>query len=336
MRAASYDGPRQINIRELPVPQPDQGQVLVEVEYCGICGTDLHLALDGWTAPGTIGGHEWSGRVVQSKDSAWQAGDLVVGNPSYSCGTCEQCVAGRPSLCRTQSVIELGGAFADYVTTRGDQLVRVPDNLDARTAALAEPLAVALHAITQASILGSPRVLVTGAGPIGLFVIAALHARGIDDITVSEPHDLRRDHATKFGVKSIAPADLPEAPAMPFDIAADPYDVVFECSGNIDAVTAGLGLLKPSGTFVFVGAFGRKPKLDANRILMNELVVTGAYNYDANGIASALELLASGRLPTQLLVEPEHTSLDGLLDAMERLAAGQTAAKVLVRPREHG
>jgi threonine dehydrogenase-like Zn-dependent dehydrogenase len=118
------------------------------------------------------------------------------------------------------------------------------------------------------------------------------------------------------------------------DVVAQPFDVVLECSGRAEAMESGLAQLQRTGRLVLVGAGIRTPKLDNNRILLNELVITGAFNYDEGGFASALALLASDSLPVDLLVEPDDVPLSGLLDAMHKLATAELAAKVLVAPKE--
>lgn len=119
---------------------------------------------------------------------------------------------------------------------------------------------------------------------------------------------------------------------MPMDTVAEPYDVAIECSGNARAMESALGQLGPGGTFVFSGTGMKRPAFDPNRILLLELVVTGAYEYDEGGFGDALELLASGRLRVADLAEPDDTPLDGLLAAMERLASGELTRKVMVTP----
>ena len=175
------------------MPQPGPGDVLVEVSHCGVCGTDLHMVVEGWGTPGTVGGHEWSGTVVDTGAdvTGLAVGDLVVGGPPPGCGRCEPCLAGRSCLCLARSQPGSGtgpdGAFAPFVRADHRAVVRIPDGLDLRTAALAEPLAVSLHAVTRADVRPGQRVLVTGAGPIGTLAVVGLRARGIDDIVVSEP-----------------------------------------------------------------------------------------------------------------------------------------------------
>jgi 2-desacetyl-2-hydroxyethyl bacteriochlorophyllide A dehydrogenase len=339
MPAAVYRAKGELDVEERPVPDPGPGEVLVEVSHCGVCGSDLHMVLDGWGQPGRVGGHEWSGRVAALGPGVdgWALGAPVVGGELVTCGACVYCAAGRPSLCKARDPIAgdgYEGAFARYVLTSAAGLLPVDDSLGLRTAALTEPLAVALHALTRSGVGPGERVLVTGAGPIGLLAVAALRAAGIDDIVVSEPAATRRERAAAVGAADVVTPDDLDAPAMPMDLVAHPFDVVLECSGRADAMEAGLAQLERTGRLVLVGAGIRRPKLDNNRILLNELLVTGAFNYDRGGFASALALLASDALPVDLLVEPDDVPLSGLLDAMHKLASAELAAKVLVAPKE--
>jgi threonine dehydrogenase-like Zn-dependent dehydrogenase len=260
-----------------------------------------------------------------------------VGGPRPACGHCRACVAGRPSLCAGRSDPGAGGpdgAFARYVQVPADALVPVPDGLDLRSAALAEPLAVALHAITRSGIGPGGRALVCGAGPIGALVVAALRARGDVTVVVSEPSEGRRRLATRLGADEVRTPDELDVPGFGDvgRVVEGAVDAVFECSGRASAMEAGLTQLVRGGTLVLVGAGIDPPRFDHNRILVNELVVTGAFEYDADGVADAVGLLASGVLPVADLVEPADVALPDLLSAMERLASGELTGKVLVTP----
>jgi threonine dehydrogenase-like Zn-dependent dehydrogenase len=339
MQAAVLRGPGRLEVTEVPVPEVGDDGVLVAVELCGVCGSDLHMVVEGWGQPGSWQGHEWVGRVaaVGPAVTRWAAGDAVVGGPPVPCGACDPCRAGRPSLCAGRDAPGSGperGAFATYKVVRAGELLALPAGLDPRAAALAEPLAVALHGITRSGVRPGWRALVLGAGPIGALTIAALRARGVDDVTCAEPGEHRRALARAVGATATChPSDL-EVPtiAEPGRVVDGAVDVVFECSGKRAAMEAGLAQLVRGGTLVLVGAGIDPPRFDPNRILLNELVVTGAFNYDAGGFEEALALLASGGLPVDALLEPEVVRLDGLLDAMLGLAEGRLAGKVLVQP----
>jgi len=338
MRAAVYRAPRVLAVEERRVPAIGPRDVLIEVSHCGICGTDLHFVLEGMGRAGSVGGHEYSGRIVARGEEVkgWALGDAVVGGPRPGCGNCEYCRAGRPVLCTGRSPLDLDGfegAFAEYVRVHESQLVRVPSGLALRHAALAEPLAVALHALTRSGIRPGQRALVMGAGPIGLLVVAALRARGIEDVSVSEPAPARRARALEVGAVHAKHPDELESQGLPFRLVASPVDAVFECSGRPAAMESGLGQLKRAGTLVIVGTGLARPRFDHNRILLNELIVTGAFNYDAGGFEEALKLLESGVLPVEQLIEPEDVPLGGMLEALFELEHGVRAAKVMVAPR---
>jgi 2-desacetyl-2-hydroxyethyl bacteriochlorophyllide A dehydrogenase len=338
MPAAVYRGEGRIAVEQLPVPTAGPGEVVVEVSHCGICGSDLHVFVEGWGAPGTTGGHEWSGVVATVGDDvgAWAPGDRVVGGPTNGCDACGACTAGRPNLCveRPRAGVDPHqGAFARFVRTSARALYRVPDALELRTAALTEPLAVALHQIDRGGARPGDRVLVTGAGPIGLLTVAALVAIGVDDVTVSEPAARRRTRALDVGARrAVRPDELPTVPALPMDVVADAFDVAIDCSGRADAMEHALGLLRRGGTLVLSGTGMKRPRLDSNRVILNEVVVTGAVEYVPADYHRALDLLASGALPTALLLEPDDVPLADMEEAVARLASGELAGKVLVNP----
>ncbi len=172
MRVLVYKEQGRVDVEERPVPAVGPHDVLLEVSHCGICGSDIHFVLEGWGAPGSIEGHEYSGTVVAVGDEVtrWTVGDTVVGGPSPKCGRCEFCLAGRPQLCVDRSAtgegVHTDGAFAEYVRAKEAGILRIPDGLSLRAAALAEPLAVALHGLTRGGVTA-------GAAP-------ARHRRGPD------------------------------------------------------------------------------------------------------------------------------------------------------------
>ena len=335
MPAAVYVGDGRIEVEEVPRPEPGPGEVLVEIAECGICGSDLHMVLERYAKPGAILGHEWSGIVAAApSDSGWAPGDRVVGNAAPGCGVCRPCRRGRPSVCLTRATADFAGyrgAFCQYKTVAADGLIRIPDSLPTRAAALAEPMAITLHALRLADVGPDDRVLVTGAGPVGLLIIAALRAQGIADITVSEPSPVRRQQALDVGAtRVVAPDTLGDTPmTLP---VAEPYDVVFECSGHASAIEAGFAQLHYAGTLVIVGTGFDRPRINQNRMIIFELEIIGAYNYNDEGFQSAVDLLDSGTLPLESLIEPNGIPLSEVMVSMERLARGEIPSKVMVEP----
>jgi (R,R)-butanediol dehydrogenase/meso-butanediol dehydrogenase/diacetyl reductase len=336
MPAAVYTGDGMIAVQELALPGPEAGEALVEVSHCGICGTDLHLVLEQYARPGSVLGHEWAGTVAALGGGidGWELGARVVADATPGCGECRSCRRGRPAVClhrEPPDYLGFRGAFCRYKAVPAARLLRIPDGLSTRAAALTEPTAIALHTVALSGATPDDRVLVTGGGPVGLLTTAVLRARGVTDITVSEPASPRRERALAVGAaKVVAPDALPKAPMA--GTVDDPFTIAFECSGNARAAEAALDQLDYAGTLVFVGTGHEWPRINHNRTIVLELTLIGAYNYEAAGFAPALDLLASGALPLDELIEPDDVLLDGLLRAMERLAAGELAGKVMVRP----
>ncbi len=331
--------PGQVAFVERDVPRPEAGRVIVEVSHCGICGSDIHMIMEGWGGPGIVHGHEYSGVIVAVGDGVdeWSVGDEIVCGSSPKCGRCEGCRAGRPSQCTQRDGIvadHYDGAYARFVSVDARSLLRVPDGLSLRDAALAEPLAVALHGITRSGIEVGRTAMVFGAGPIGALTLAALVARGIGPVTVVEPVESRQQLARDLGADHVLhPSELPTFGIhQPEDLSPLAVHVVFECSGKKAAMEAGLQQVARGGTMVMVGAGIEPPTFDGNRILLNELTVTGSFVYDADGFERALELLASGMLPTDLLIDPTDVPLLGLVDAMVELTRGDVAGKVMIVP----
>jgi threonine dehydrogenase-like Zn-dependent dehydrogenase len=340
MPVALFMGLKDVAVEERPTPRPGPGELLLEVSHCGVCGSDLHFLVEWGGRSGVIEGHEFSGTVAALGDgvTGWSVGDRVVPGQSPKCGECEYCRAGRVSLCSGRGRVgadegDSQGAFARYKVVNAAYALRVPDHLSLKHAALVEPLAVALHGITQGGgARPGTRWLITGGGPIGFLSVAALKALGVDDIVVSEPKEKRRELCAQLGARTVLPEEL-ETPRWPHDLVDEPFDVALECSGNGRGQEAALAQLKRAGTLVLVGAGMARPKFDPNRILLNELVITGAFVYDSDGFVRALDLLASGKLANDLLVEQEDYPLNKLLDTALGLHEGTVAAKAMIVPR---
>jgi threonine dehydrogenase-like Zn-dependent dehydrogenase len=214
-------------------------------------------------------------------------------------------------------------------------LLRLPPGLGARQAALAEPLAVALHGITRSGAAVGDSVMVIGAGPIGALSVAALVALGIGPITVVEPGERRKQLAKELGADLVLdPSELDKFPPWePEHISEHAAHIVLECSGKKAAMETGFHQLKRGGTLALVGAGIEHPTFDPNRFILNELHVVGSFIYDRDGFDRALQLLASEGFPTDRLIEADDVPLDRLSDALVGLAEGRYAGKVMVVPR---
>jgi threonine dehydrogenase-like Zn-dependent dehydrogenase len=340
MDAAVYQSPGVVTVERRAVPAPGPGQILVAVHNCGICGSDIHQLRDGWgLKSGAVVGHEWAGTIVALGEGVdtWSIGEQVVGGPSPRCGMCRRCVEGKPSQCENRPVDITDwpdGAFAEYILVAAAGVLRLPEGLSARHAALAEPLAVALHGITRSGIAAGDTAMVIGAGPIGALSVVALQAMGVTDITVVEPNESRKQLARNLGATAVLdPSDLDIYPMWePERLSGRAVHVVLECSGRKEAIEAGFNQLGRGGVLVMVGAGIEAPSFDPNRMILNELSVCGSFVYDQGGFERAIDLLASGNIPGELLIDATDVPLSGLGDALEALATGRIAGKVMVVP----
>jgi threonine dehydrogenase-like Zn-dependent dehydrogenase len=315
-RIALQDRPR-------PTLRPDQ--VLIEVDMCGICGSDLHASQLPQVYRGDcILGHESTGRVAAVGDEVedWAVDQRVAVNPNGNVdGTCAYCRSGRPNFCRQATLetalgLQADGALAPLMAAFPGHLRRIPDEMGTVEAAWVEPTATALRAVELAGELAGRTVLVTGGGPIGQLACRLAHLGSPDRILLMEPAPQRVQFAMASHAEPIA-AD-----------AAEPVDVVFECSGSAAATSSALKLLAPGGILVVVGA-GPDPGLDSATILLKEITVRGSYIYN-DEFDRAIDLLATRQIAVADLTTVVSPLADAL-DAFDALRAGDIM-KALIAP----
>ena len=319
-----------IALEDRPQPELRPDQVLVEVDLCGICGSDLHASQLPQVYRGDcILGHESTGRVAAVGDEItdWAAGQRVAVNPNGNVdGSCEYCRAGRLNFCRQATLetalgLQADGGLAPLMAAFPGHLRRIPDELGTVEAAWVEPTATALRAVELAGELAGRTVLVTGGGPIGQLACRIAHLRSPEQILLMEPAAQRAQFAAASRAVPIA-ADAAD------DVGGPSVDVVFECSGSAAATAAALKLLAPGGILVVVGA-GPDPGLDSATILLKEITVRGSYIY-IDEFDRAIDLLATG----QIAVADLTTVISPLPDALaafDALHAGEIM-KALIAP----
>jgi len=338
MRAAVLKARGRFEIdRAYPDPRLSPTDLKLRVLFSGICGSDLHEFVAGpLMAPmPSVLGHEFCAEVVEvgAEVRGFDIGDRTVGVIYPSCGRCEFCRHGDFTLCdmRELSVSERNGSFAQFVAAPARQMFLVPPQTPPEEAALIEPSSVACHAIRRSRLELGERVVVMGAGPIGLLITALARRAGADRIAVVEPAENRRRLAITMGADlALDPADEIEGPIMEMTDARG-ADVVFEASGNPAAFAAGERLTCKQGRLMLVAVYeGRRLELHANRVLGNELDVLASFWANDTDFRRAVDLVASRKLDVRPLIS-EHVALDDLQNAFERLAADRGRyAKILV------
>jgi L-iditol 2-dehydrogenase len=314
----------EVAVQPAPVPQPGPNQVLVEVAAVGICGSDVHYYEHGRIADFVVRaplvlGHEGSGtiRAVGEAVSGDRVGERVAMEPQETCGRCKQCLAGRYNLCPHViffATPPVDGAFAQYVVLDSIRAHAVPDSLSDEAAALIEPLSVAVWAARKAAIEPGDRVLVTGAGPVGLLCADVARARGASWVGVSDTNDHRLEVALQRGANAVV-----NAMAGPLDEQIEAVDVILECSGATPAVQSAFGVAAPAARIVMIGMGAADMSLPVATIQVKELVVTGVFRY-ANAYPAAIALAASGAVDLDSLV----TGRFGLEQVTEALTASKT------------
>lgn len=328
MRAAFFESARTITVREAPVPDPPPGEVRLRVRYCGICGSDLSLYRTGALAgPDVILGHEISAVVDRDPAGEWVPGTRVVAYPGgRGCGECVWCREGRFRYCVNPPASH-GGGYAEFVSVSAANLIPVPDDLDDRAAALAEPLGVALRGVERSDARAGDLAYVSGLGPLGLFTVAGLVAEGCR-VVGADPCDERRQIGLDLGCEAAFDntAEDPFATILSFD----PHGprVAFECSGAAESLQQVIDACGHEGTVGILGV-PMAPVL-LLRMMLKELQAFALQGPSMGSMRRALEHLRTR--PQTAKVATGTVPLEATAAAFERLGAGDGGAKVLVAP----
>ncbi len=332
MRSACLYG-NQLRIEERPEPTPAQGELLVAVDHAGVCGSDLHA--DTYGLPdGFVLGHEISGEIVDVGGDLARSriGQRVAVMPVIGCSQCGPCLSGDPTHCRTYRALGVtaAGGFADLVVSGDRETFRLPDHLGYDLGALVEPLAIGLHTVRRARLDGFERVLVIGAGPIGLAVTAWLVAHGVHGVVVSDPVDARRTLAVGFGASAtIDPISGDVAREFRSACGQKP-DVIFDCAGGRlgDAVR----LVSRGGRIVVAGYHHQPVPIDTQIALVKELEIVFTSWYTTAEFTHTIDAVARDRLPFESMIT-HRVTLDELPAAYAALKHPNDEGKVLVSLR---
>jgi (R,R)-butanediol dehydrogenase/meso-butanediol dehydrogenase/diacetyl reductase len=347
MHAAVYHGPRDVRIDDVPEPRPGPGELLIEVSRNGICGSDLHTyvgAAKGGASmhlPGIVLGHEFAGVVRDVGDGVDDVapGTAVAIAPIEWCGSCYACLHAWPQMCRRLGIYggygrPLHGGLAPFVTVSRRAAFPVPDGLGVVEAALAEPMAVAVHAVRRAPNLLGANVLVLGGGPIGLGVLQAARAAGARATIVSEISPARRTAATRAGATVVVDPLADDLRAAVRDLTEHGADVVFETTANDAALSQGIKALRPRGTLVSVGGWGDLAHFDMGVSMAKEIEVRFTITYEPSvDFPATLAMLADGAFDSDVLIS-DHIPLERVVEdgLDELLHHTDRHVKILVDP----
>ncbi|MFD3941821.1 zinc-dependent alcohol dehydrogenase family protein [Streptomyces sp. NPDC058579] len=329
MRAAIVEAPGKVSVTTLPDPTPGPRDVVVEVAACGLCGTDLHI-LQGEFAPTLpiVPGHEFAGEVVGigSEVTEVSIGDQVAVDPSLPCHECRFCRAGRGNLCDRWAAIgvTVPGGAAEYALAPVANCVRLPEHIDARDAALIEPLSCAVRGYDVLSGTLGAQVLIYGSGTMGLMMLELAKRTGAATVDVVDINPERLATAELLGVtdSASAAAEL-ERPGG--------WDVVIDATGNAAAIQDGLGRVAKGGTFLQFGVadYATRAVIEPYRIYNQEITITGSMAV-LHSFERAAALFATGVLDPAVFIS-DRLPLEQYPEAIDRFKAGQ-GRKIVVQP----
>ena len=338
MKAVVYDEPGKFEVREVALPEPGAGEVLIRILVAGVCGTDLHLHAGefGPTYPLTPG-HEFVGEAVSvgTGVSEDMIGRRFVVDNTGSCGQCVECRRARPAYCRNLIAqgVNASGGFAEYVVTASGRCFAV-DDLDPETAVFTEPVACVVHGLDVLGLRPGSNVLLFGAGPTGLILTQLLAGSGATELTVAAPTQAKLDLARARGADRTVLVDR-DNPAASFEelrqAAPDGFDVVIDATGALVILTQTLALTRTGGT-VFV--YGMTPQsaiwpIAPYDIFRRELTIKGSFAQQFS-FDRALSALRSGRVTTQGMISRRFT-LDAYDEALDAVA-DSSVVKALIVP----
>jgi threonine dehydrogenase-like Zn-dependent dehydrogenase len=342
MQALVWLGPRNMVQRAEPMPQLAAGEVLISVGAVGICGSELSgfLGHNSLRVPPLIMGHECAGQVVQVTEGTFATGEVarvgtrVTFNPLVVCGSCDLCLAGRSNLCRRRQLVgaHRPGGFAQYVTVPAHQCYPLPQHLSLVAGSLAEPLACSIRAVAHSGVKPQERLLILGAGPIGLFALAAARVQSVEQIIVSDVAPQRLEIAQRWGARDVINAREQDVVAFVQERYPGGVDRVIDAVGATPVRAQAIRAVVPGGRVVLIGLHDEESVLPANYIIRQEITVTGSFAYTDSDFAKAVNWLV------RRVVQPSYDWLeerplsDGPSAFAELVDGKAKAAKIVLMP----
>ena len=306
MQALVWEGPRLMNMRDVPEPKPDPDEVVIKVAYSGICGSELggYLGENTLRVPPLVMGHEFSGQIVELGSQAAQhkeslaVGQRVTVNPLVHCGRCRACLTGRQNLCRDRKIVGIHrpGSFADLVTVPASLVYPLPDSLSFEHAALAEPVGCAMRAVKLAGCPAVDSLLITGLGPIGLLTLQVAQTFGVTKIYATDTDPDRRAIGEQFGVRVVDPLAENVVDLIKSETNGTGVDAAIDAVGTAGTrqeciETVGLG-----GRGGLIGLHAEASQLQCNSVIRSEITLQGSFAYTTLDFEDGLNWLIAGQL----------------------------------------
>lgn len=346
MRAVVWHGPHDVRVDEVPVPgAPAAGQVLIEVARCGICGSDRRAYERAPAAPSSgphpltghegpvVLGHEVVGRIVargEGVQPGFEVGLRVAVDPTWSCGRCPACRRGQHQLCEIAacSGLTANGGLASHMIAATGGLALVPDHVSDDEAAMAEPLAVAVHAVSRAALQPAERVVVAGFGPIGALVALTVRALGASQVMIMEPSLDRRQMAAELGFSEVLDPGSAETPGE--QLPRRWADVAFDCAGAPGVLERCIRATRDGGRIVVPAVSSGSTPVPMSQLVLGERTLMGSLGYNGD-VARAVSLIAARSIDVRPLIS-NVLPLAGVPTWFADPGVGGTGLKVLVDP----
>lgn len=343
MKAAVLTGAQNIEIKELPVPKLDEGEIEIKVSACGVCGSDIHMwkAGKGWgkNMKDFVMGHEFCGVVTNPNGSDFNVGDRVVFWANLYCGECDMCRAGLEHLCRDVNGTNYigfvcNGAYAEKFVGKAKNAYRLPDSVSDVAAGLIDPLMVAYHAIRKSGIKLNSKVLVVGTGIIGTMIGELAKKQGAAYVAMSKRNDRKLARAKEAGYfDAYFDEGEPDVRRKMIEATKGGFDVAFEVVGAESTLDACIHTVKPGGTVVMIGnSMTETIHVNINRAVLQEVNLLGSVSCTREEFTGTIDLIANG------IIDPERyvtdiVSLEELQSTFERLISKtDPILKAVVKP----
>ncbi len=336
MKAVLFYGKEDIRIEDVEKPViTDENDVLIKVSYCGICGSDITAFKTGNYVPGIIIGHEFSGIVEDTGKNVEgiTKGNKVVGSSIIPCGKCNYCLSGKPNLCKNSQLtgITINGAFAEYVKLPSHAIFKIPEELDLKTASLAEPLSIVIHAVYNSKYRIGMNVLVQGSGPIGLLLILILLNSGAGKIIVSDLSNKRLELAKKLGnIITINPSEDNIFSRIDNETHGEGMDMVFDTTGAPKSIKSDFTLVKRGGEIVLLGIPEESVEADIFTTVVNEISLIGAYE-SYNEFPVSINLLFNKKIDFSKIITKIIKLEDLIEEGFKPLLNNPSDGKILVK-----
>ncbi len=335
MKAAVFKKQDQMAVIEVPNPSAGDGQVVLKVHNCGICGSDLHAVQYGLgMAPDTVMGHEFCGEIHELGAGVedYRVGDRVTSLPYTACGICDSCASDDEMHCshiRSLGLGQLPGAYAEYVVCGARSLLKLPDSVGSRAGALVEPLSVGLHGVNRSHLKPGMGCVVMGAGPIGLSTLIWAKAKGAGAVVVSELAPGRTELAMRLGATAVANPSKEDPADKVRSITGRAPEIVFECIGVKSTLSAAINMVGRRGRVVVIGVCMESDSIYPLSCVMKEVSIDFALAYRRSEFQQTIDALASGAIDATPMITDviDVGQVPAMFDALKHPG---TRAKVMV------